>query len=184
MTDSAPPTPLSSEFVAGLTAGEGCFDLQFRRDVKKERNGSPVYYGWKAQYVVSLDFKDLELVKKLVGVFQCGTVHTPPSGDARFSIQDIENLYHVVLPFFRRYPLYGNKQKDFELWAEAIEILYQNKTQKNHSGKRGFPQKVWQRKPFLRLLELHRLMQSYKSARPQGYKWIKEAERFAETLED
>ncbi|MDP2641560.1 MAG: LAGLIDADG family homing endonuclease [Candidatus Yanofskybacteria bacterium] len=184
MTDATHSTPLSPDFVAGLTTGEGCFDLQFRRDVRRERNGSPIYYGWKAQYVVSLHVKDLELIKKLVEVFQCGTVHTPLSGDARFSIQDIENLFHVVVPFFREYRLYGNKQKDFELWAEAIEILYQNKTQKTHRGSRGFVRKVWQKEPFRRLLELHKLMVSYKSTRPQGYKWIKEAERFVETLED
>jgi len=176
--------PLSPEFVAGLTAGEGCFDLQFRRDIRKERKNSPVYYGWKVQYVISLDIKDLELIKKLPAVFQCGVVHTP-IGYARFSIQDIYNLHHVILPFFRKYPPYGNKQKDFELWAEAIEILYVNRTiEKTSLGIRGFTKKSWKRKPFLRLLELHKLMQPYKSTRPQGYKWIKEAERFAGTLKD
>ncbi|MDP4007378.1 MAG: LAGLIDADG family homing endonuclease [bacterium] len=176
-------TPLSPEFVAGLTAGEGCFDLQFRRDIRKERKNNSVYYSWKVQFVINLKNKDLELIKKLPDVFKCGTVHTP-TGYARFSIQDIYNLYHIVLPFFRKHPPYGNKQKDFELWAEAVAILYQNKTQKTHKGTRSFARKVWRKKSFLQLLKLHKLMQPYKSLRPQGYKWVKEAERFGEALED
>jgi hypothetical protein len=177
-------TPLSPEFVAGLTAGEGCFDLQFHRDVRRERKGNPIYYSWKVQFVISLKNKDLELIKRLPEVFGCGTVHTPIDY-ARFSVQDIDNLYHIVLPFFQKYPPYGNKQKDFELWAEAIEILYANKfVRKPARGKQGFVKKTWKRTSFQRILELHTLMQPYKSIRPQGYKWIKEAERFAETLED
>ena len=177
-------TPLSPEFVAGLTAGEGCFDLQFHRDVRRERKNSPIYYSWKVQFVINLKDKDLELIQKLPGVFQCGTVHTPIDY-ARFSVQDIENLYHIVLPFFRKYPPYGNKQKDFALWAETVEILYANKfIPKTTKGKRGFAKKIWKQAPFRRILELHKLMQPYKSTRPQGYKWIQEAERFAESLKD
>lgn len=175
-------TPLSPQFVAGLTAGEGCFDLQFHRDVRRERKGNPIYYSWKVQFVINLRSKDLELIQKLPQVFRCGTVHTPV-GWARFSVQDIDNLHHVVVPFFQKYPPFGNKQKDFELWAEAVEILYTNKTRKKTTiGVRGWTRKLWTRKPFQRLLELHKAMQPYKSTRPQGYKWIKEAERFVETL--
>src|SRR3989338_3983864 len=118
--------PLSPEFVAGLTAGEGCFYLQFRREERKESKNSPAYYRWCVQFIINLRDKDLELIQKLPATFHCGTIHTPP-GWARFSIQDIENLYHIVLPFFQKYPPYGNKQKDFALWAEAVEILYANK---------------------------------------------------------
>ena len=168
-------TPLSPEFVAGLTAGEGCFDLQFRREVRKERNDSPVYYRWSAQFVINLREKDLELIQKLPAVFHCGTVHTP-HGWARFSVQDIGNLYHVILPFFRKYPPHGNKQRDFELWAKAVEILYLNRTiKRTHKGTRSFLWKKWKRKPFQRILKLHQLMQPYKSTRPQGYKWIKDS---------
>ena len=159
-------SPLSPEFVAGLTAGEGCFDLQFHRDVRKERKGSPAYYSWKVQFVINLKNKDLELIKKLPQALKCGTVHTP-IGYARFSIQDMDNLYHIVLPFFRKYPPYGNKQKDFELWAKAVEILYANRfIRRTARGKQGFAKKIWERTPFQRILELHKLMQLYKITPP------------------
>jgi len=39
---------LSGDYIAGFVDGEGCFDLQFRRDIRHKRLGKPVYYSWKA----------------------------------------------------------------------------------------------------------------------------------------
>lgn len=179
-------TPLSKEFIAGLVEGEGCFDLQFRRDVKRDRPGSPMYYGWKAQFVINLRKDDTPLLEKVKEVFGCGTIHfqiSPEKEMARYSIQDIENLYKVVLPFFRENRLHGKKQKDFDLWAEAVEILFSNKNQKNiKKGIRGFTSTQWKKHDFQRLLELHKEMQQYKAKRKQGVKWISAAEAYALTL--
>ena len=94
-------------------------------------------------------------------------------------------VYEHVVPFFKEHPLHGKKQKDFDLWAEAIEILFQNRNQKNAKiGKRGFTPTLWKKKDFQRLLELHKEMQQYKSKRKNGVKWISAAEAFALTLSD
>lgn len=181
-------TPLSKEYIAGLVDGEGCFDLQFRRDVKHGRPGSPVYYGWKAQFVINLRKDDAPLLEKVKDVFSCGTIHFQISLDkemARYSIQDIENLHKIVVPFFRENRLHGKKQKDFDLWAEAIGILFKNKNQQNNKkGIRGFTSTQWIKQDFQRLLELHKEMRQYKAKRKQGVKWMSAAEAYALTLPD
>jgi hypothetical protein len=83
-------TPLSSEFVAGLTTGEGCFDLQFHRDVRRERKNSPVYYSWKVQFVINLKNKDLELIKKLPEVFVAGRKSRGTGNLSRGSLNSID----------------------------------------------------------------------------------------------
>ncbi len=181
-----PKTTISKDYIAGLVDGEGCFDLQFRRDIRHERPGSPVYYGWKTQFVINLRKDDLPLLEEVKEIFQCGTIHfqnSPQKETARYSVQDLDNLYKIVVPFFRENQLRGKKQKDFELWAEAVEILSRNKNDKNTQvGKRGFTPTKWERKDFQRLVEVHREMQPYKAKRKQGLKWISAAEAFALTL--
>ena len=43
----------SEKNIADFVSDEGCFNLQFRRDVRHKRTGSPTYYCWKAQFVLS-----------------------------------------------------------------------------------------------------------------------------------
>jgi intein-encoded DNA endonuclease-like protein len=35
---------LPPEYIAGYVDGEGCFGLQFRKDVRHERPNTPIYY--------------------------------------------------------------------------------------------------------------------------------------------
>jgi hypothetical protein len=175
---------LSGDYIAGFTDGEGCFDLQFRKDVRHERLNKPVYYGWRYQFVIVVRNDDEELLRKIKNTLNCGSINFARGDQARYSVQDIENLYNIIIPFFRKYPLSGKKKKDFELWAEAIEIIYRNKrnTTNVKKGFRGFIKNNWSKEDFLRLIEIQRLMQKYKSKRPQGYKWLSIAESIAETL--
>jgi len=173
---------LSGKYIAGFVDGEGCFDLQFRRDVRRDRPGSPIYYSWKSQFVINLRKDDLELLEQIKDVFQCGTIHLV-SGFARYSVQDIDTLLRVVVLFFQKYQLHGKKQNDFALWAEAIEILFQNQNKRNiQTGTKGFTSTQWHKKDFQRLIDIQKEMQQYKAKRPQGVKWISAAETIAATL--
>lgn len=158
---------LSGDYVAGFVDGEGCFDLQFRRDVRHERVNKPIYYSWKVQFAIVARKDDKELLKKIKATLNCGYIYYARGDQVRYSVQDIENLCNVIIPFFKKYPLFGKKKKDFELWAEAVTIIYQNKNK---------PIVTRDKKELQRLIEIHRLMQKYKSKRPQGFKWASVAE--------
>ncbi len=77
-----------------------------------------------------------------------------------------------------------NQNKDFELWAEAIEIIRRNKrkTMNVKAGLKGFTKTSWNKQDFSRLIEIQKSMQEYKSKRPQGFKWVSVAESIAKTL--
>lgn len=169
--------------VAQTIESAGCFDLQFRRDVKTTRPGSPVYYSWKTQFIIPLKLEEQDVLEKLCRTLKCGAVHL--SGNvARYSVQDIESLHEIIVPFIQeRIPLQGKKKQDFELWAEAVYILYQNKNQDNtKKGVRGFTRTKWKKKDFQRLLQILEEIQPYKARRKTDLKWVQEAHFFAQTL--
>lgn len=182
----------------------GCFDLQFRRDVKHNRPNRPVYYGWKAQFVVmgkiwskakrnsfsssparaatkggkedlssftSLSLRessvDEDLLRKIQNSLNCGRLHFVGENKIRYSVQDIDNLYNKVVPFFKKNYFSGNKKQDFGLWAKAIEILFQNK---------GKTIKEWKKDDFLQLIEIQKITKKYKAKKTQGQKWLSVAE--------
>ncbi|MDP1538792.1 MAG: LAGLIDADG family homing endonuclease [bacterium] len=153
----------------------GCFDLQFRRDVRHKRTGTPTYYCWKAQFVIvgSLDKEDL--LRQIQNTLGCGRIHYITGTQLRYSVQDINSLYNVIVPFFKKYQLSGNKKHDFELWAEAIKILFQNK---------GKSISQWSKEPFQRLIDIQKAMQKYKAKKLPGLKWISIAESIVATLNE
>lgn len=162
---------LPGEFVAGLTEGEGCFALKFRRDVKKDRPNSPAYFGWQALFAISLRKDDAPLLGKVKNALRCGSLSF--SDDSiRFQIQDIETLVNKVIPFFDRFRLYGKKYNDFVLWKEAVMIIYRNKKKSVNvkQGRRGFIPVIWNKKDLLRLKGIREEMKLFKS-KGHPFKW-------------
>ena len=48
-----------------LVNNDGCFDLQFRKDTRRERLNSPTYYRWKAQFVSTAPKGNMKFLEKL-----------------------------------------------------------------------------------------------------------------------
>jgi hypothetical protein len=150
--------------IADLINSSSCFDLQFRRDVRRERTGSPAYYRWKIQFVVTLPrqkMKDLIDVKKIL---RCGNI-TASKDQARFSVQKIEDISVLIVPFIKKIKLSGNKKNNFWLWQKAVEIVYKNKGKKISD---------WEKSDLLTLIEIHKSNIKYKN-KPKQSKWIEMA---------
>lgn len=156
-----------------LIKENGCFDLQFRRDVRHKRTGTPTYYGWKAQFVIMGPLDKEDLLKEIQNTLNCGRLHYITGTQLRYSVQAIDDLYNIIVPFFRKYQLSGKKKHDFELWAEAIKILYQNK------GKRL---NQWPKESFQYLIDIQKSIQQYKAKKNQSSKWLPTAEAILEHL--
>ena len=106
--------------INALINQSGCFDLQFRKDTKHKRYKSPTYYHWKAQFVI------IKPPEKIRNILKCGNIHTTQE-QARYSVQNIDEIKNAIIPYFQKLRLSGRKKKDFELWTNAVDILYKNK---------------------------------------------------------
>src|SRR3989344_287875 len=161
--------------IIALVNDKGCFDLQFRKDTRHERTGSPTYYRWKLQFVVTMPKENaavLEHVKKELGA---GTISTIKE-QARFSVQDIDAINDLVVPYFAtpklsaKAGLTDNKKKDFDLWQKAVAIIYNNKGKKIAA---------WVKTDLVKLLEIHKEMMKFKE-RPRKQKWLDMAQTLAQ----
>jgi len=151
-----------------------CFDLQFRRDVRYKRTGSPVYYSWKAQFVIVGSLDEEDLLREIQGIIGCGKLHYITVKQLRFSVQSIDELHNNIIPLFsERYPLSEKKKTDFELWAKAVGILYQNK---------GKSLSQWPKDQFSQLIEIQKAIQKFKAKRVQSAKWLPVAKAILEHL--
>lgn len=164
---------LSGDYIAGFVDGEGCFALKFRRDIRHERKNKPVYFYWDIEFAIELRQDDRGLLEKIQATLECGRINVNRRGVARYSVQRIEDLNSIIVPFFTKHRLYGKKQHDFGLWKEATSIFQRNQRQELNiqKGKRGFCKTMWNPKDLKRLIEIHKEMKQYKSKREE-WKWL------------
>lgn len=156
--------------ITALVNNNGCFDLQFRKDTRRERTNSPTYYRWKAQFVVTGPKENIKTLEKIKREMSCGEI-TVSKDQARFSVQKIDDITSVVIPFFRKNLLRDAKKKDFELWSKGVEVIRKNK---------GKYLANWKKSDLLSLIEIHKSAVKYKN-RPRQPKWLEMARTLSKT---
>jgi len=149
-----------------LINDSSCFDLQFRKDIRKERINAPAYYRWKAQFVITAPKDGIMALKEIKKAMKCGNV-TIVGNQARLSVQKISDVADRTIPYVRKH-ISGTKKKEFELWQKAVEILMRNK---------GIPSTTWKKSDFLSLTHIHNSTAKYKS-NPRKPKWLDTAKLF------
>jgi len=147
--------------IVKLVNNDGCFDLQFRKDTRRERTNSPTYYRWNAHFIVTAPKEDIKVLEKIKKELGCGQVCVA-KGQARFSVQKISDITESIVPFFRKNLLADKKKKDFELWAKAVEIIQKNK---------GKALTTWKKSELCTLIEIHKSSAKYKTHSREP-KWL------------
>jgi hypothetical protein len=150
-----------------------CFDLQFRKDTRHERTGSPTYYRWKLQFIITCTGENLKLLKKAQKLIGCGKIHLTKN-QARLSVQNINDIANNIVPFFKNRLDGSNKKKDFDLWQRAVEMIKKNK---------GLPMNKWEKTDVLKLMQIHTLSSKVKNIHRKP-KWIEMAQSFSKTSPD
>jgi|SRR3989344_2897553 len=157
--------------IVTLASNDACFNLQFRRDTRHERNNTPTYYRWKVQFIITGPKESINMLDKVEKEIGCGKIHSSKN-QVRFSVQNIDHIIDLVVPFFNKNKLLGNKKKDFELWQKAVRIIYQNK------GKHILK---WDKNDLLYLMTIQKLSSKYKN-NPREPKWIQMAQSMVKSM--
>lgn len=150
--------------INNLINSSACFDLQFRQDAKKDRPNSPTYYRWKTQFIITRPLSEMNNLQEILTAIGCGKIHAIQN-QARFSVQNIDEIKNTVVPYLQKNPLQETKKKDFDLWAQAVDILHKNK------GKNFLS---WTKDDFQKLINIQKESQKYKE-KPKSLKWISTA---------
>ncbi len=97
--------PLDPWFVSGLTEGEGCFCIALALRTKL-RTGLEI----RPSFSLSLNEKDLELLRDLQAFFGCGWIRESKSDRTfKYEARSVVDLLDSIVPHFERHPLRGSK---------------------------------------------------------------------------
>src|SRR3990167_11112629 len=113
---------LNQWFVTGLVEGEGCFSISFtlREKLKFGIETRP-------SFSISLNQRDLSLIKNLHSFFKCGAVRFSKSDRTyKFEVRALDDLMNKIIPHFEKYQLQGDKQKNFLKFKEICHKMRAN----------------------------------------------------------
>jgi len=120
-----PKYKLSPFWVTGFCDGESSFSIRVTKDHSRKHNMkiNPIFS-------VELHKKDLAILEMIKTFFGQGSIierirNGKPTGI--YCVQSVRVLHEIIMPHFKKYPLLTEKKVDFELFASAVEILYNNK---------------------------------------------------------
>ena len=113
---------LNPWFVTGLIEGEGCFSISFTFR-KRLRVGIET----KPSFSISLNRRDLDLLKQIHAYFKCGGIRYSRSDRTyKFEVRSVSDIVEKIIPHFEKYPLKGNKQSDFFKFVKICKSVRAN----------------------------------------------------------
>lgn len=120
-----PNLKLSPYWITGFSDAESTFLVRITKD-KNRLLGiriSPVYS-------IELHIRDIEVLKKIKEFFNVGSVIVRirnGKSTGIYSVQSLKDLTEVIIPHFKKYPLFTQKQADFTLFSLVVNLMNNKK---------------------------------------------------------
>jgi hypothetical protein len=120
---------LNPYYVTGLVDGEGSFYVGIL-----PRKLGKVDFEVRPSFSLSQHKRNRSLLFKLKEYFGCGTIRFSKKDQTyKFEVRSLKDLKEKILPHFEKFPLEGEKKKDFEILKEVVEMM----EKKEHLEKEG-----------------------------------------------
>jgi len=120
---------LHPDYITGYVDGEGSFLISF-----SPRNKIRLGLEVRPSFSVSQRMDRSEVLSIMKSYFGCGSIRFSKSDQTRkYEVRSLRNLNELVIPHFRKYPIYSSKKKDFELFAQICEMM----KKKDHKEPKG-----------------------------------------------
>lgn len=117
-------------WVIGFVDGEGCFSIGFtRQSGGSGRSGYRTGYQVTHEFVVTQGAQSVSCLYELESFFEVGQVLANKRYDNhhedldRYVVRRRADLIATIIPFFRTYPMHTSKQRNFEKFAECVELV-------------------------------------------------------------
>ena len=106
-----------SNYLSGFTDGEGSFNISV---INREKDYK---HGWKISLCFNISQKDDTIPKLFKNYLGCGKIRYRKDGICYFDVRKTEDLANIVVPFFKRFPVRSKKNKVFQIFCEALELV-------------------------------------------------------------
>lgn len=120
------------QWVAGFTTGEGHFFIHTTKS-----NSNKIGFQVLLEFSLTQHNRDEWLMRSFENYFRCGNYNNRRGKDfGTFRCTKFTDIEDIIIPFYRKYPIFGIKLKDFSDWCRVAEIM----KNKGHTIKEGFDQ--------------------------------------------
>ena len=110
------PNPI---WILGFSEGEGCFLINKQRS----KTNKLEFTIW-LEFSITLHNRDQALLEQIRVNLGCGKVYSKSNKKYfAYRITRFDDIYSKIIPFFQKYPLIGDKNKNFQDWCIAADIL-------------------------------------------------------------
>ena len=110
-------------YITGFTDGEGCFSISFNRRAKLN-TGIEV----RPSFSIGQNKHSLQVLKDIHAYFGCGAIRFSNADQLyKYEVRSIGDLMKRIIPHFQKFPLKTSKQRDFEIFTNVCELIYQSK---------------------------------------------------------
>jgi hypothetical protein len=127
---------ISSDYIVGLTDGEGCFYVNIRPPDKRYKRSK---HGVETHFYIKMREDELPLLEEIKKFFKCGAIYyqrdkRPNHASCyRFEINSQYDIHQVLIPFFDNNPLKSLKSNDYSIFRE-IAMMVKNKNHRTEKG--------------------------------------------------
>lgn len=128
---------ISSDYIVGLTDGEGCFYVNIRPPDKRYSRSK---HGVATHFYLKMKKEELDLLNEVKSFFGCGAVYFQKdkrknhTSCYRFEINSQKDVHETLIPFFDKHPLRSSKREDYLIFREIAKLV----KKKKHREKSGF----------------------------------------------
>jgi len=104
-------------FISGFVDGEGCFTFYFTKRGSLGLQITP-------SFSVSQSIRSKESILGIETYFQCGGIRkVAKDGTLKFEVRSLKDLNKIIIPFFKKHPLYTTKWQDFEIFCYVCSMI-------------------------------------------------------------
>lgn len=104
---------LNPFWVSGFVDGDGSFTTVLSREFQKIT----------LSFEISLHSKDVAILYRIRYFFGCGNVTTRSNiKRSTYRVTSFKDINEIIIPHFKNYPLYTQKQLDFSIWAKIASL--------------------------------------------------------------
>ena len=116
-------------YITGLVDGEGSFHVAIYKDERMRTSLKFI-----PEFHVSQNAPSQKVLEELQQFFKCGNIRMNHRGRISdqtyvFVVRNREDLLTKIIPFFQKHQLRTTKRKDFETFAQVVQMMSQGKHQ-------------------------------------------------------
>jgi hypothetical protein len=104
--------------LSGFTSGDGNFSVGIAKS-----SSCKVGFSVQLRFNLYQHIRDAELMVNISKYLGCGNVYSDRDIKKVFVVHKFDDIINIIIPFFKKYPIFGVKAQDFQDFCQVLEFM-------------------------------------------------------------